>query len=545
MAPRLPPEIWLTVLKEYISNLRDYSYFDMAMCSRADRQEFLLWLSNPTIALHDSFGVVGYVLAQNQYVINFLVWLASRQIPLLSLLMRVSKIPALFNARHTLRYSAVTKLSLMEELGNRVEVNNIDLATFLAYFPALTEVDCSQWSHMSDKDLIVIPAVVRDLKVLNLFNCDFLSTDMIALVAGRYGSSLEDLWTSVVSVPSLSTIGTQCPKLLKISLDCTQLTSISLIKFISRYATLQTLHLTFLSVEWVAGVVTDALIGAMAKCCPMLTVLNVLGCEEVTTSSFPFIITGCRDIREITTNFYQYDLRQQQGESTGKGCELVCQYTDVEDISLLLHSCLLPLFKIDTCDAVMDFSIDVMELLWRRFGHCLQEIIISLDMSVAEKDVRQLLQHCPYLTCICLYNCHQLTDDLLVELPRFCPLITQIGFGEAIHITDNGLLGALTSYQGNVMRSISICGCHQLTDMVLFGIADLFPTLERLSIQESSITREAVLQLILENSFHPAAIDVDVSVKMWLSQHLQMLGTFGADWIERLVEPQLESTTGW
>lgn len=270
---------------------------------------------------------------------------------------------------------------------------------------------------------------------------------------------------------------------------------------------------------------TDSGLGAVARRCPQLRMLEVRGCSQVTDVGVSEVVTRCLNLSRLdVTGCYQVtSIRPRHGanlevnESLGSltpsgGGQLYLQYVDLTDCQALEDSGLKALARacpqlthlflrrcvrltdaalkcvasycvvlrelsISDCVQVTDFGLYELAKL----GPHLRYLSVAKCERVSDAGLKQVCRHCYRLRYLNARGCEAVSDATLEVLARSCPRLRALDVGKC-EVGDRGL--AFLARHCLNLRKLSLKSCDLVTDRGLQALAYFCRGLQQLSLQD-------------------------------------------------------------
>lgn len=230
------------------------------------------------------------------------------------------------------------------------------------------------------------------------------------------------------------------------------------------------------------------------------------------TPTSPFSVMGfvqhCPHLESADIGGVQFEF--DQNEQGIRVCEL--RFTKPQTAEFVQSICLVlgttPIRLLDTTHTLAPTSRTIFALIGQRFGggH-LQSLKCTVDPIVAT-DAAMLLDLAPFhnLRSLSLAQCSNLTDEFLLQLPSLCPLITSLELLGGVQFTDAGMVTLLGKYRGNAMETICLNGCSRVGERTVRMAAQLFPRLSKLGVAGTTVTKEAMLLVVMFGMLRAACV---------------------------------------
>ena len=259
-------------------------------------------------------------------------------------------------------------------------------------------------------------------------------------------TSIEFKRSIITHDSSITKLCTGCPRLQKLTLDCSGSAS----KFEG----------------------TDASVRAIAKYCPDINTLSLKGWSKLADLSMT-ALSSLINLREI-------NLSKCIGLTSG-GLQGILKSKNIEVITLLDEGVTSPW---NYCD----------DALLRCIGeYCplLRTLSIAIHLKVAEASLVALAQGCPLLDALTV-RCYkkQLTDNVLIELSTSCPRLRKLKFSGG-NYTDVGIEALLSKC--TLLESFDLSHNSMITDEAIISIASNCKNLNILFLHNIKLVTDKAL----------------------------------------------------
>ncbi|KAL3289451.1 hypothetical protein HHI36_022875 [Cryptolaemus montrouzieri] len=196
----------------------------------------------------------------------------------------------------------------------------------------------------------------------------------------------------------------------------------------------------------------------LARKCPDLVHLQLLGCINITNTALFEVATRCHNLQHLDiTGCIKISCISVNDPSTHSRLQL--QYLDLTD-----------------CPYVND------------------------------NELRVIVCHCPQLTFLYLRRCIQITDMGLKFIPSFCSSMKELSVSDCINITDFGLYEL--AKLGATLRYLSVAKCTQVSDAGLKVIAKRCYKLRYLNARGCEAVSDDAIITIARSCTRLRALDI-------------------------------------
>ncbi|XP_045481540.1 F-box/LRR-repeat protein 7-like isoform X2 [Harmonia axyridis] len=212
-------------------------------------------------------------------------------------------------------------------------------------------------------------------------------------------------------------------------------------------------------VEIVEGAkLTDKSLFLLARKCPDLMHLQLLGCTEITNTALFEVATRCHNLQHLDVT----------------GCvKISCISVNGPDPHLRLQ---------------------------------LQYLDLTDCPHVNDNELRVIVCHCPQLTFLYLRRCVQITDMGLKFIPSFCSNLKELSVSDCLNVTDFGLYEL--AKLGPTLRYLSVAKCTQVSDAGLKVIAKRCYKLRYLNARGCEAVSDDAIITIARSCTRLRALDI-------------------------------------
>lgn len=156
-----------------------------------------------------------------------------------------------------------------------------------------------------------------------------------------------------------------------------------------------------------------------------------------------------------------------------------------------------------------------------KFGANLTYLFCCSDENVNDNTLAYILPRLSNLETFCFgASDARVTDKSLRLLPVYCPKITVLEL--CANISDECMCAILDGYKGAGMKELKLGYCKLLTDLTLLKIADTFPDLECLNVNDTSVKKETVVRLIAAKKLRAKKLRCPENA--WVKKQIEGLG---------------------
>lgn len=515
MLDLLPLDIGLTVVSTWLASLKDISLLDVAYCNCTRRPDLLFMLNHTSVTVDSVADSESSWHCKEHHATAFLLWLSTRQVKFPSLAMAVMSIlPA-----GRLAGDGGVCLKHVQRLELRGSVDftlpSQSIGSCLSLFPGLKELDCSGWMDIMGDELQAIAAAPCLLLSLLLDSCKRLSTkcfvSAVSLLQGRLQSLCARDLTDAMLLCLL-----RCPLLSQLTISCNALSCQAIRQFCCLHGRLVLLDMYYLGGYGGEDPLDGQTVSCIAKANPGLRTLAfpslAYGPEEFHHACLHAVLSLCAAVECVWCQDYKLMSLPLPSLPEGQG-QRCCS------LDLPMGSTALSIFSdnqfsrsITSLTAGLDAAQAAeAQALLLKHGKQMTNLTVSGYFDLKN------LAHCPNLTALSL-SVHLSKTHMrcLLSLSTHCPRLQQL----AIHfkgLTDDILLKVLQGYAGKCIQELDLSCCEQVSDDVLWAIADCFPALLALNVSDTAVDGDTIHQLLQEELLPNARI--------WLSamQHMEFL----------------------
>jgi F-box and leucine-rich repeat protein 2/20 len=117
------------------------------------------------------------------------------------------------------------------------------------------------------------------------------------------------------------------------------------------------------------------------------------------------------------------------------------------------------------------------------------------------------------LVALGLRNCHNTTDECIVDVINCCPKLSSIDLGSCIQVTDVGVSALAAGC--SQLQSIILRGCQKVTDEGISALGAGCGQLESIDLAQCKVTDASISALVVVNcraSFLAAALRCQMQV---------------------------------
>jgi hypothetical protein len=233
---------------------------------------------------------------------------------------------------------------------------------------------------------------------------------------------------------------------------------------------------------------SDDVLAAIARQCPLLEVLKVFESSEhtdpplITDVGVRAVLWGCPRLRETDVEYARgISNHLRVGLARRRNDSYLClsRWRDMSEelVRALLDGC--PRIKdlyFCRCDWLTDATLAACARNRPRL-----ETIGLVDCSSVSNDGISALVSAPgnRFRRVLLCSCPQLGDAALSAVATHCPLLVSVTLSKCPLVTDSGVVSLVVGL-GARLRCLNIHGCKQLGDKVMNAVAEHCPLLEEL-----------------------------------------------------------------
>eukprot|EP01039_Chlorochromonas_danica_P011295 gene11294-12602_t len=544
----LPPHLSISVLGEWVANHRDFSALDIACTSHQIisiyngngfiwkchvRHELLHLFWNPLLVLRETISI------SPQKVVNYIEWLNMRQVGARALSIPVSKLKEIIS----IKAFSLPKLESVR-FCDESKQHNIRLAEmkfFLSHCPSISHIDCSSWSHISDVQLAMLasePNIIK-LRKLSLSGCFMITDGGVSSIAPQFYSTLEELNLDCVAITdrTLQVLASSCKGLTRVSLSyCQSLSRTGIIGFCASLPALRSIALE----DFHPSQVNDELIEKILSSNPLLQELGLDYCKGITMGILSKALQIQPLLSTLVTHHFEYRSNKASHNNSTRKCNSSVQrklklkgcFTRQNSILDMIEACPVDIHTLDAkeCRKLGSF---ILRAIVNKFGDTLQVLEISPWVDVEDDAMLYALQQCPHLTGLSVDFCEALGDETLVAVSQYCPRLVSLSITKCPKVTDAGIINVLQNCPR--LQTLDLTACHLLSDATLIKVAEHCFRLRRLNILNTSVSKEGVLRVMLENKLELHRFYVEKRFAPWINRQLAPLQEFGQRWRKRLV----------
>lgn len=497
----LPYDLIRVILEDYLErDVRTLARLDTAACNHEIRAEILAVLASTKMASPCSLPFP---------FVDFLHWIAVKRIQITEIqvtavdLDEFSDLLALDDNMPNRLYTPLPTVTGLA-LSGSTKTGFHPFALFLAYFPNLTAVDCSQWTSISDKQLKALGPL--KLQALDLSNCLLLTASAVAWVACSAGNALQELSCDVLDDSAVAHLAKHCRQLRILRMSCAGCKSSAGLKKLCA-ANASTLQELAINHRAGFGAVLSTVKSIVAKSSCLKTLRLFTG-----VLNFALTAPGWNEIGSIVQcgvslelfEFGNTTLQLYKLDDGRKACDLRAGDACVSDICRIKTALRMPVRNWDSMDGPAYGSAALQQLADFHGGAStvLMTLQIKLENDAAHSAaVSHLIRSCSSLTTLAVRTSDAaggapgIAPTAFHHLAAHCPLLTSLDFSCTRIFTDITLISFLVSLKALRIKKLSVSHCSQLTNTSLVTIAAFCNHLEALDIMETACQPDCMATL--------------------------------------------------
>lgn len=311
------------------------------------------------------------------------------------------------------RVASLTRLSLS---GN---VFTDASGVLLGSATALTHLDLSQCSGVTDATIAAVAKNCVALEALNLGHCSQITDAGVSAIASCSGLTtliLEEC--SKITDNAIQALSDGCTSLEHFNIrNCKKVTGVSISQLARKCTKLQQINLCF------CDYITDQAISVLASNCTQLRYLNLGHCKRLTDQSIRQIGANCSLVEELNLSVCE-KITDESVVSIAKGCPqlrklnlAVCDQITDASVSQISQSCQdLEELVVPCCDKITDNSITLL-------SRCknLARLNVYACKKVTDNSISEIAKNCPNLAHLDVFWCAEVSDDVIEELKKNNP----------------------------------------------------------------------------------------------------------------------------
>lgn len=172
--------------------------------------------------------------------------------------------------------------------------------------------------------------------------------------------------------------------------------------------------------------------------------------------------------------------------------------------------------------------IEHLEAVTRNRTCCLETFLCDFrDCDFEAEFLEMFLRYCPAMTSLVMANIgYRVSDELIRKLPQYCPnlqkLILRYG-----NNSDDAVIHALRGFMALSKLTCIQLELEELTDAILPDLIELSkhsPMLKNISVSGSKVTKDAILQALVERQFQCIIAPSSTKDGWWIANELSKLG---------------------
>lgn len=482
MLHRFPIDFQAMILQTWLTDdLPVLSTLDVAYCNTKHRKTFLKVIQSDLIRLD----------APCKISFDFLLWLASRQPGVISLLFDVSMMKQILEQRLSAPFGRIEKLLLSKDKYMK-SLEPTDFCHFAQLFPTLRTLDCSPCAFNIKDDLLIViingmSGACPALEEVNITDCINLTDQSVWNLVNRIPGLKHLRSSAVISSATWQSVAEHCPGLQEVEMNISSLTAVELLGFVKKASSLHALTLreeTFEEYEGEAnatGVITDELVwqifqakGGVLK--------RFAAARALSLHTFCKVLSTNPQLEYLSFGPTTYDAIAKA---------LTVEGND-EDALLSVFNIVPAALSVLVLSDTFALPAWLLNVIADRFGSTLEEVAVCLGADIKEAHITHFLASCPLLWTLLLHLRHVIltNDNVFQHLHTVCPLIGSLALFDCDVLTNDTLLEIVKGY-GNNLHALGITGCRQLTDALLPALAS-YSRLQRLDADGTAMSLEAL-----------------------------------------------------
>lgn len=523
MLAALPVDILLASLECLHADARLLSRLDIAFCSHSVRASII-----SVLCLVQSIGSLGVHSTDG---VSYLTWVVARQVRVDRLIVDPHDIVEL---NKCLLFTTLSTVSWVNFVDRTPEDHSVldprALRQFLQHLPNLSHINCRGWKNITDYQVMAF-RVVGNLTQLDLEGCpDVYGPTVCSL---RLWPLLR-LAFDAVDNQAWNILATSCHSLLAISLCCSGLVEEAHIRrfFLNnprlKNVTLECNYAEMnFSNELMQSIATNSLQLVSFKCIVAYD-LDIVLEQVVLPATIQLFLTNCPNMLCLLLCNVEIAL-SMSSMSSGKraghiNCLRQCELEFVYELCLLLD---IPLIGFSSRGNTFPPDNQLLLLMADKFGNDLEMWSCFNDWQPGDAVldtgiVEYFLSHCPSLKTLAFFCPSGISDNILSQLPIWCPKLSDLMLCREPLLSDDRLFPLLLGLQSRPFAYLTLRTCPLLTDVMLVRIAELFPKLTLLDVISTPFTKESMLAVIASGKLRAQIIGFQESD--WVAGVLRVAG---------------------